>query len=153
VINSWFNRNETFALDSAGSSRRIGPALESLILHSTTFTLANSDDLADACAFGTAWLLHTCPPRVWRPALGLGTVPGFDTVCQLKRPPHCFSRARVSLRAATSRHGGTRGSISAVECVMAQQRIGWSNKINDNWRQVQIQVHNLPCHAIQAYNR
>jgi hypothetical protein len=47
--------------DAAG---QIDPAQMSLFDELTTFPLADSDDLADACAFGTAWLLHTCPPRV-----------------------------------------------------------------------------------------
>ncbi len=48
--------------DAAG---HIDPAQMSLYDELTTFPLADSDDLADAAAFGSAQLLHTRPPRVW----------------------------------------------------------------------------------------
>jgi predicted phage terminase large subunit-like protein len=48
--------------DAAG---HIDPAQTSLYDELTTFPLADSDDQADACAFGTAWLLHAREPRVF----------------------------------------------------------------------------------------
>jgi predicted phage terminase large subunit-like protein len=48
--------------DAAG---HIDPAQTSLYDELTTFPLADSDDQADACAFGTAWMLSTREPRVF----------------------------------------------------------------------------------------
>jgi predicted phage terminase large subunit-like protein len=48
--------------DAAG---QIDPAQTSLYDELTTFPLADSDDQADACAFGTAWMLSTREPRVF----------------------------------------------------------------------------------------
>jgi hypothetical protein len=44
---------------------QVDPAQMSLFDELTTYPLADSDDLADAAAFGTGWLLHTREPRVW----------------------------------------------------------------------------------------
>lgn len=44
---------------------QIHPAQVSLYDELTCFPFADSDDLADAAAFGTAWLLQRREPRVW----------------------------------------------------------------------------------------
>jgi phage terminase large subunit-like protein len=41
------------------------PGQQDLFDEMTTFPAAEHDDLADAAAFGTEWLLGRPPPRVW----------------------------------------------------------------------------------------
>ena len=57
-------QNGSFRLKGAGPNQ-VDPGQQAIFDEMTTFPFGEHDDLLDAAAFGTAWLLDRPEPRVW----------------------------------------------------------------------------------------